>query len=301
MKLKSLHLTSDLYENVKYDEHAIPLVTCIDNFDEYVSRQWSPHWHEGFEMTTVLHGICQYTIINNSHKENIKLTPGDGIFVNSGVLHSVKALKPQTKTACLVLPPTFFNFKSFEILRKNSISPILNSGVSEITWRASNKQESVITQGITELCQLSDADPDYELQSVELICRIWRLMAVQFRKSNQKQLSFTPNTQANRVRAAIQYIHENYHRPGVTANEIANAINISRAECFRSFKAIVNQTPIEYLNEYRMTMAEMMLTTTSRTVKEISTMCGYNTSSYFSSEFKKKYGTTPKQYRKLKH
>lgn len=97
MKLKSLHLTSDLYENVKYDEHAIPLVTCIDNFDEYVSRQWSPHWHEGFEMTTVLHGTCQYTIINNSHKENIKLTPGDGIFVNSGVLHSVKALTPRLK------------------------------------------------------------------------------------------------------------------------------------------------------------------------------------------------------------
>lgn len=300
MKLKSLHLTSDLYENVSYDEHAIPLVTCIDNFDEYVSQKWTTHWHEGFEMLTVLEGSCQYTINNGVHTEKVVLQPGDGIFVNSRVLHSVQALRDKTKTACLVLPPTFFNFKTFDVLRRNSISPIINSGVSEITWHADNIDEVAITNNIKELCQLAVDDVDYELHSVELVCRIWRLMAVQFRKNNHKKLSFTPNNQTDRVRAAIQYIHENYQRLRVTVDDIANAINISRAECFRSFKAIINQTPIEYLNDYRMAMAENLLATSAQTIKEVALRCGFTNPSYFSREFKKKFGLTPKKYRQSK-
>jgi AraC-like DNA-binding protein len=300
MKLKSLHLTSDLYENVSYDEHAIPLVTCIDDFDEYVSRQWSAHWHEGFEFTVPLKGTCEYTVRKGNHEEKVILRPGDGIFINSGVLHSVQALEANTRTACFVLPPTFFNFKSFEVLRKNSILPILDSGVTKIVWRHNNEEDRHITDSIVELCQLTDAEVDYELHSVELVCHIWRLMVAQFRHQNQQQLSFTPTTQADRVRAAIQFIHENYQKPRITVDQIATAINISRAECFRSFKVIVHQTPLEYLNDYRMSMAEMLLVTTTRTIKDIAQMCGFNNASYFSNEFRKRYGKTPRTYRQGK-
>ncbi|WP_295747189.1 AraC family transcriptional regulator [uncultured Limosilactobacillus sp.] len=300
MKLKSLHLTSDLYENVSYDEHAIPLVTCIDNFDDYVNRQWTTHWHDGFEMTTVIQGSCQYIINNGLHAEKITLQPGDGIFVNSGILHSVQALVHNTRTAGLVLPPTFFNFKGLDILRRSSVLPVINSGVSEITWQVDNPAELAITNNIKELCQLATDDPDYELHSLELVCRIWRLMVVQFRQDNHHQLSFTPNNQVDRVRVAIQYLHENYQRARVTVDEIANAINISRAECFRSFKAVLYQTPIEYLNDYRMAMAESMLTSSTQTVKEVALRCGFSNPSYFSSEFKKRVGMTPKKYRQTK-
>jgi hypothetical protein len=76
MKLKSLHLINGLYEKVIYDEHTIPLVTCIDNFDEYTSRQWSMHWHEGFEFTTLLQGKCQYQVQDSNNKlTTISLKP----------------------------------------------------------------------------------------------------------------------------------------------------------------------------------------------------------------------------------
>lgn len=301
MQLKTLHLTSDLYENVRYDEHAIPLVTCIDDFDEYVNRQWPVHWHEGFELTTPLQGKCQYVVRNKFFEKKITLHEGDGIFINTGVLHSVKALGPQTRVACFVLPPTFFNFQSFEILRRNSIMPVLNSEISELVWQKQNDQDLKITSSIAELCQLSELEIDYELHSVELICRIWRLMVTQLRQHAPEHSNIISNSQINRVRAAIQFIHENYQRQRVTVNDIASAINISRAECFRSFKSIVKQSPIDYLNEYRISMAEMLLTTTDRTVKDISQMCGFSTPSYFIREFKKRYGLTPKKYRQTRN
>lgn len=297
MQLKSLRLTGDLYEKMQYDEHVIPLVTCIDNFDDFLNHRWETHWHEGFEFTTVIHGSCCYTIRNGNRDESITLKPHDGIFINSGTLHEVQALDASTQVACFVLPPTFFNSKLFETLRNNSITPILNSGFSNLFWQNGKKLDREITENIETLCRLSETDIDYELQSVELVCRIWRLMAIGFRENTQQKLIFSPHNQTDRVRIAIQFIHENYQRSHITVADIAEAINSSRAECFRAFKAVTHITPIAYLNNYRMSMAEMLLKTTSRTIKDISQMCGFTSSSYFSSEFRKKNGVTPKKYR----
>ncbi len=55
-----------------------------------------------------------------------------------------------------------------------------------------------------------------------------------------------------------------------------------------------------YLNDYRMSMAEMLLTTTTHSVKEITQMCGFSTASYFGSEFRRSYGSTPKKYHQAK-
>lgn len=298
MKLKSLHLINGLYEKVIYDEHTIPLVTCIDNFDEYVSRQWSMHWHEGFEFTTLLQGKCQYQVQDsNNCLTTISLEPGDGIFVNSAALHSVQALESSTKTACCVLPPTFFEFKSFATLKKSSVLPISRSGVNYLYWNHQDKQDQVISESIVDLCQLSENEIGYELHSVELVCRIWRLMLVSFQQHHYDQIKQPKDIQSERIRATIQFIHENYQRPHLTVNDLADAANISRAECFRAFKAVLDQTPMEYLNDYRMSMAEMFLTTTTRTVKEITQLCGFNTASYFGREFRKRYETTPKKYR----
>ncbi|HIY91724.1 AraC family transcriptional regulator [Companilactobacillus sp. HBUAS56275] len=298
MKLKSLHLINGLYEKVIYDEHTIPLVTCIDNFDEYTSRQWSMHWHEGFEFTTLLQGKCQYQVQDSNNKlTTISLKPDDGIFINSAALHSVQALEPNTITACCVLPPTFFEFKSFMTLKNSSVLPISRSGVNYLYWSREDKQDHIISESIEELCKLSEKEIGYELHSVELVCRIWRLMLVSFQQHHYDQIKQPKNIQSERIRSTIQFIHENYQRPHLTVNDLASAANISRAECFRAFKAVLNQTPMEYLNDYRMSMAEMFLITTTRSVKEITQMCGFNTASYFGKEFHRRYETTPKKYR----
>ncbi|MGQ2374055.1 helix-turn-helix domain-containing protein [Companilactobacillus zhachilii] len=58
-----------------------------------------------------------------------------------------------------------------------------------------------------------------------------------------------------------------------------------------------NKTPNEFLNDYRMSLATMLLTDSEQTLADISDTCGFQTASYFGRRFKQSFGTTPKQYR----
>ena len=57
--------------------------------------------------------------------------------------------------------------------------------------------------------------------------------------------------------------------------------------------------PKEWLNERRLSKAALLLKNTSQSITQIANTCNYATSSWFISQFKKKYDKTPKQYRDL--
>ena len=53
-----------------------------------------------------------------------------------------------------------------------------------------------------------------------------------------------------------------------------------------------------YLNDYRLTLAAKALLESHKAILDIATECGFENLSYFNRQFKKKYGTTPSNYRK---
>ena len=61
---------------------------------------------------------------------------------------------------------------------------------------------------------------------------------------------------------------------------------------------IIHRTPMDYVIFYRIEQACVLLSTTPLSVTEISMMCGFNDSGYFTKQFRKLTGTTPLKYRK---
>lgn len=55
---------------------------------------------------------------------------------------------------------------------------------------------------------------------------------------------------------------------------------------------------IEYLNEYRLTMASRLLISSESSILAIAEEVGYENLSYFNRTFKKRFGMTPRDYRK---
>ena len=84
----------------------------------------------------------------------------------------------------------------------------------------------------------------------------------------------------------------------IDLEDIAAAGNISRSKCCQIFKKYMQQSPVAYLNAYRMELSCNLLKTTSYSITSIATSCGYNHLSYFSKIFLKKFGCTPMEYRK---
>ncbi|NMB32666.1 MAG: helix-turn-helix transcriptional regulator, partial [Clostridium sp.] len=74
--------------------------------------------------------------------------------------------------------------------------------------------------------------------------------------------------------------------------------NVCRSKCCKIFKRYLMQSPIEFLNTYRLEISSNLLKDTSKSVTEVAFACGFNHLSYYSELFKRYYGCTPSEYRK---
>jgi AraC-like DNA-binding protein len=95
---------------------------------------------------------------------------------------------------------------------------------------------------------------------------------------------------------ALDYINKNYSY-GLTVNQIANHLGISRSHLFRIFKENMDMSVQGYLLYYRLERAKSMLKNTDRSVKEIMYSCGFKDSPNFSRQFSSAYGLPPGAYR----
>lgn len=96
----------------------------------------------------------------------------------------------------------------------------------------------------------------------------------------------------------IDFLDENIDNAELSAQDIAEAMNISRSALFDKAGNILGKAPMELLRERRIQKAAELLKSPEYTISQIAYMCGFSDSHYFSKAFKKHYGQTPSSYRK---
>lgn len=88
-------------------------------------------------------------------------------------------------------------------------------------------------------------------------------------------------------------------KPNFSIDNIVTAMGMSRSVFYRRLKAVVGLSPSEYINEYRLQRASAMLRDNPlKSVSEIAYTCGFSSPQYFSNVFRKRYHTTPNEWRK---
>ncbi len=82
--------------------------------------------------------------------------------------------------------------------------------------------------------------------------------------------------------------------PNLSNSDLAQLMNMSERQFYRKVLKTTSKTPNQYFTDFRMKKAlKLMQTRQYKTVKEIAFALGYKKDSYFSSLFKKEYGTSP--------
>lgn len=97
---------------------------------------------------------------------------------------------------------------------------------------------------------------------------------------------------------SIEYINQHYQEPEISVEQIAGIYHISISYYSRLFNSICEMSFPEYVNNLRMEYAGNLLRSTNLNVKEICVRAGFSNVSYFSTQFKKKYGVSPSTFRK---
>jgi len=80
--------------------------------------------------------------------------------------------------------------------------------------------------------------------------------------------------------------------------ELSKRVGINDHKLKNGFKEVFNQTVYGYLFDYKMNMARQLLLDTDKSIFEVGLDCGYEYASHFTTAFKRRYGLSPKQFKK---
>ena len=107
------------------------------------------------------------------------------------------------------------------------------------------------------------------------------------------------HTTDRQVLMAARYINEHF-RQQISAADIAAAAGFSPNYLSRKFREAAGIGVHDYLVFIRLRSAAFELISTSDSVTDIALRNGFSDSNYFKDVFKKKYGMTPREYRKTR-
>jgi len=126
-----------------------------------------------------------------------------------------------------------------------------------------------------------------ELQAyeVKIIHEYFQLFIIKHRK--------TDNLNVNHI---LNHLYINLHRK-VSLDELSRELNTSKSHLVKVFRETMGSTIVQYHTMLKMERADFFLTSTDKSLTDISYELGYHDQSHFAKTFKRLRGITPKQYR----
>ena len=256
--------------------------------------EFPSHSHDFIEMMYV----CSGSITHVFNKEEVSVNTDSIIFFGKNTKHSIRTASNDDIGVNLIISIDMFK-SLLNDMRKNSDLRVTefenligNQGASFYVFDCTeniviqNLIENIIEHAIIE----RNSDGYILKQSVSLLlCHIAH--------AQEKSLSSELNTPSEKLqRKILEYIRSSYST--ATLSELANMLGFSTPYVSRMICNSFGLSFKELLMRERFSVACDLLCTTKIPIGDIINHIGYENSSYFHKEFKKRYGMTPKNYRK---
>jgi len=104
--------------------------------------------------------------------------------------------------------------------------------------------------------------------------------------------------QTSTVSSTIQFMREHLNDP-LSIDEVAEAAGCSRSKLYELFKQSTGMTPNDYWQRLRIEQAYERVVRTNEPITKIALDCGFNTSQYFCTVFRKYWGLSPRECRNV--
>jgi AraC-like DNA-binding protein len=99
------------------------------------------------------------------------------------------------------------------------------------------------------------------------------------------------------IGAALNSMHQRIGHPWTVAS-LASEAGMSRSAFAQRFKALMNESPLEYLTRWRMYRGSGLLRESDRKLADVAQAVGYDSDGAFHKAFKRVLGIAPGEYRR---
>ena len=249
------------------------------------------HSHHEIQIVVISRGSIRFEVAGSS----FDMETGEALFINSGCEHAAYPLVdgPCIYT-CLKFSPMAVSFGDFS-LTERYVTPVTGrKAVSGILLdRRAAETAGAVAQRIADLLDEDRFCP--ELEIIRELILLW-IEVYRCAEIPEDELPGATYSEKKRIHAMCDYIHRNYAEK-ISLNDIANAAFVSRGECCRIYKRVLQLSPFQYLVRYRLKLSVQLLNETDYSIAQIAQQVGFCSSSYYTKCFRKEYGCAPHKYR----
>lgn len=255
------------------------------------------HWHSELQLTVCTRGTIEMMM----EGQQIVLHEKEALFINRNILHRLCYATCDAEFFSINFSEQVLTFHDNSRMDIDCVKPITNSyQIAGVLLTAhTNWQQEIIHHAQTIYYLYTERNVSYTEYEIAIhLAQLWLLLCRHMEQGSQ--ISTQANFDKKRLEAAQQmlsYIYENYQEK-ITLEDIAMSGHVSTTECGRIFNDFTQQSPHNYLIDYRLQRACCLLVHSPQlTITEIAHEVGFNQITSFIRQFRKHFHMTPKQYR----
>lgn len=266
--------------------HAFPCAAYDDSYKNTDPDIMPWHWHEELEIVQVTSGRLLLQIPGHT----LRLEAQETAIVNSGILHAAIG-DPECRVLALVFHPSLITGASDSVFSERYIRPLTECTAFQAVRL--NEAASLFAEAFNA-CFTAPSGFEFVVRDrLSSICmRLFAQFTAQI-EANAPQ----SDHDAQRIRTMVRYIQEHFAEQ-LCVGQIARAAHIGERECLRCFQRTLHISPGQYVLQHRITHgAALLLKHPDISISQIASLCGFESPSNFSRNFRRYYKLTPREYR----
>lgn len=249
------------------------------------------HHHAAIQLVLVVSGHITFKDIA---KETVEVEQGQGIFINSQTIHEIIP-HPGSHYFTIRFPIYFVQFY-LDSPAQNLINQLLQQDqLTSLVLLPSIAWQKQCLQHLRQL-SLLEQKPHQQIYPYQVLINLTEFFLLFLQNIPLNNVQKKKQVGIARMQTYLQFIKQHYAE-ALTLPLLAESANVSISVCLRDFHQYFDQTPYQYLNNYRLSQAANLLQNSDYSIAAIAEKTGFNSASYFSALFKKKAGILPKDYR----
>lgn len=303
-QLRQVALARGHYPGRRLPRQALPGVKSIGFWDAQRRQDWGLAWHrnEGLEVTLLESGGIGFAV----ERQEFALKPGDLTFTRPWQQHRVG--DPEVgagRLHCVIVdvgvrrPHQSWRWPSWLVLTPadlRQLTDILRHNEQPV-WHATPE----ILQSFRRIATAVEADEaGSSISSLAVALNQLFLAFLEMFRHQKVRLDESLSSASRTIELFWRDLCQNPDHLALewTVRSMARRCGMGVTSFIHHSKQLVNMTPIQYLNHCRLTAAAQLLRhDPERTVTEVALACGFTSSQYFATVFRRRYGTTPREFR----
>ncbi|MCR5053273.1 MAG: AraC family transcriptional regulator [Lachnospiraceae bacterium] len=253
-----------------------------------------PHWHGEMEIIYIKKGKG---IVEVDFKE-YDVSAGTLCFIVPGQIHSIRQKEDLSmEYENIIFDLSIVKSGPMEKLSVDYFSPLEKGRLTLPTVitadHPSYRDITSCVDGMDTICMTFPKAYELALKSGLL-----RLFFILFSFCSHEKRDNRHEKNMEKIRPVIKYV-ENHYSEELSTRDMAKKAGLSESHFMKFFKTTMGVPFLYYLNDYRLTMASRLLLSSDDSILTIASDCGYDNLSYFNRLFKRRFGMTPRDYRKV--